>query len=1010
LGWQCLLAQLSNAAFIHYTTNNGLSNDRINAIAKDRQGFLWVGTVNGLNRFDGRNFKVFKHNPKDGNSIPDNQVLGITLAPDGWLWVATNRGLCKLDPIWLDIERIPLPENADTLRSNDAVTPVAFDSKGNAWTTGHFGIYQLHPKTGKQLSFYKTEQAAPGWWGITIDKKDRLWMINMGLRRFDPATKTLKLFQGTNPREPFNDASTLSVKIDKDGGIWAGTWFKGIWRYEESLDEFVQMKNFLATLTPYLMADVDAKGEPFLWIGGGNHGLGYFYPNSGQYADFKPDLRDPFTHNNYIASTFFKDQSNGDVWIGTEMGLEHYAPTTIRFGRAMIPAETDMGQFSMVCGAVHDITDPTGKRYFIGVWGTGLYEWNKKTREIKRVKWERSNMPEKGIFDIFQDSKGYVWLSMNGGVRRFDPRTGKWRDYENFLLDNTKNQVTWCGKEDSKGQLWFGTFREGLYRYNPQADRIEQAFFNKAFVGKHKILDVKQISEDPQGRLWLASNDGNLLRYDPSTGEGKRFTYPQQPEGIGCGGVVAGKNGRVYALFHNVFAEFDREGKLLRLFNGENGIKSSRLYFLAEDQNGKIWFNSEYMLHCFDPVSGEFSYYGMEDGLFSNSMTDALCMTHDGEMFVGFQNAFCYFDPNALPQNQVPPPVAVTTIRVMNKERELRTQTSVALSTGLTDTRPESVRRDTFLTLYPGETFFEVEFAALNFNQAQRNRYAYKLDGFNDHWVYTDRPVATFTNLEGGKYLLRMKAANNDGIWNETGISMPIRVIPPLQKRWYFQWAIGLLVSGILGGAWWLKHQQRLRLQAYREGLDQLEREKLQEQLKSLKAQVNPHFLFNSLNTLSELVMENPQAEAFVDKLASVYRYLLQGSQEQLYPLEKEIRFIKAYFHLLETRHGGSIRLEISTAPELLQWQLPPLTLQLLVENAVKHNAISEESPLVIRLFTEGENLIVENNVQRRSILVPSNRVGLSNIAAKYRLLGGRQMEVVQEEGRFRVVLPLIST
>lgn len=223
------------------------------------------------------------------------------------------------------------------------------------------------------------------------------------------------------------------------------------------------------------------------------------------------------------------------------------------------------------------------------------------------------------------------------------------------------------------------------------------------------------------------------------------------------------------------------------------------------------------------------------------------------------------------------------------------------------------------------------------------------------------------------------------------------------------------LTLSVLGWLWGMVYYLLLRgrhfLDAYvatKMEAERLEREKLQEEIKSLKAQVNPHFLFNSLNTLSELVMDNPLAEAFVDKLASVYRYLLQSSHEQLYPLEKEIRFIKSYFHLLETRHGSSIRLEMAIAPELLQWQLPPLTLQLLVENAVKHNAVSEASPLVIRLFTQGENLVVENNLQPKAVTVLSNKVGLANIAAKYQLLGERKLEVVQDEGRFRVLLPLI--
>lgn len=813
----CLAAQPSSAALLHYNTDQGLSNDHITAIAKDKLGFLWVGTVNGLNRFDGRNFKVFQHSAKDENSIPNNQIIGITLAPDGWLWVATDFGLCKIDPFWLDIERIPIPENADTLK-NDAATPVAFDSKGMAWTTGWSGIYQFDPKTDKIVFSHKTTQNLPGYFGTIIDEKDRIWMINSGLRRFDPVTKELKLFKGVNPRESFLDASSLCVVQDDAGQIWAGTWFSGIWKYLPELDEFAKTK-FPNTLAQRLLPGSTADGRQFFWVGGGNHGLGIYYPDNHQHIEFKPDMRDPYTHNNYLVKVFFKDPANDDVWIGTEIGLEHYAPSAVRFGRGLIPQTPDMGQFSLVSGVVHDNTDPTGQRYFVAVWGTGLFSWNKTTGEVIRMKSDKSNFAGRGIYHLFQDSKGFIWSCTNAGVSRYNPRTGEARDYEKFFQKPDQYGLVWCGMEDSKGNVLFGTALEGLYRYNPKADRMELFFNQKEFFNKRGYLGIRQMSEAPDGRLWLACGESSLIRFDPATGEGKRFTYQNQFTTDACGAVEAGQNGRVYAAFHETFLELDSEGKVLHRFTNENGLKTTRLCFFVEDKKGRIWFNSEYLLHCFDPESSKFSYYGKADGLFSNSITDALNITPAGEVFVGFQNAFNYFYPDRMTLNHQPPPVVVTGINVMNKERELRTQTSITLDLGLFTTEMKSVIRDTFLVLNPGEDFFEVEFAALNFNQPERNRYAYMLEGFHDDWVYTDRPVATFTNLNGGTYLLRMKAANNDGVWNEQGTSLEIRVRPPFHKTWWFQVLMMLLVGGVVLGFVKFRRQQRARLERFREGL-----------------------------------------------------------------------------------------------------------------------------------------------------------------------------------------------
>jgi|GEM_PF-1128024 len=818
IAWQCLSAQPSNAAFLHYTTDQGLSNDNITCIVKDRLGFLWVGTVNGLNRFDGRSFKVFRHDTKNSNSIPNNFILNLSLAPDGWLWVSTDSGLCKMDPIWLDVKHLKLPENEDTIW-NDQVTAVVFDSKGMAWTTGQQGIYQLDPKNGKLLYSLKTKQNLIGYFRTIIDPDDRLWLINSALRRFDTVTKELKEFQGVNPRENFREAATLSIVRDYSGQFWAGTWYAGIFKYVPELDDFVKYPT-PTTLAYTLLVDSTETGRQFLWVGGGLQGLGYYFPDNKELIEFKPDLRDAFTHNNYVARNFYKDPANQDVWIGTEIGLERYAPSAVRFGRAMIPTDKNMHQFSLVSDVVQDKTDPTGQRYFVGVWGTALFEWNRATGAFKRMQPVKSTMNWNGIFGLFQDSRGFLWCCMSGGIGRYNPRTGEWRDYKGFFKDNDKNNVIWKGMEDSKGNRWFGTNREGLYRYNPATDRMEQAFYRPEMVSYDwKCISVVGMSEDAKGRLWLAAQGSSLIRFDPATGEAKQFTYPGQVTWRACGAVRAAKNGKIYAAFHETFLELDTECKLLRRFNNDNGLKTSRLFFMEEDKKGKIWLNTEYLLHCFDPETGKFSYYGKADGLFSNTMSDALSITPDGEIFVGFQNAFNFFDPSKLKKNAVPPPIAITGIRVMNKDREMRTRTVMNYDMNLLSMKLEDVQQDTFLTLNPGEDFFEIEFAALNFNQPERNQYAYMLEGFNDEWIYTDRPVATFTNLNGGRYTLHMKAANNDGVWNERGAKLEILVTPPVQQRWWFQLLMLALLGGLVFGFVKYRQFQRERLDRFREGL-----------------------------------------------------------------------------------------------------------------------------------------------------------------------------------------------
>jgi ligand-binding sensor domain-containing protein/two-component sensor histidine kinase len=1001
IAWNTPSAQISQASFLHYTTDHGLSHDHITGIVKDNLGFLWVSTVNGLNRFDSRSFKVFRHDPNDQNSVPDNHIMGITLSPDGWLWIATNKGLCKLDPVRLHIQQIPLPENLDTIE-NDVVTVVAFDSHGKAWTTTERGIYKIHSTTGEQEYFFPTADKTFGWYDLLIDHEGILWMTKDTLRRFDPVTQIFKVFKGPDPRESFNHAGPLSVVQDHKGQIWAGTWYNGIWKYDKALDDFVKDPSS-PQFAMMLLPDRTVTGESIFWVGGGNSGLGIYNCDSHQFTGFHHDPQDPFTHNNYLGSTLFKDPSNGDIWIGTEVGLEHYAPAAIRFGRAIIPKEKDMGQFSLVSGVVQDITDPYHHQYFIAVWGTGLFAWNKATGNFTRMR-SSSQMTGGSNFNLFQDRKGNVWACMMSGAGQYHPSSGRWKDYDAAFQSEERNNLFWCGLEDHHGNVWFGSNRDGLFKYNPVRDRIESAFYNRQFASEEGALNIRTMSEDTMGRLWLAGNVSGLIRFDPVTGESRQFQYPAQNIPVVCTSVLAGKNGRIYAAFYDAFLELDLDGKLLRYFTQGNGLKTNRIYYMVGDKQGKVWFNTEYLLHCFDPVSGTFSYYGKPDGLFSNTMTDALSITHEGEIFVGFQDAFNFFYPDRLRRNVQPPPLAITSIKVMNKERSVFASKRSKFNSA----------RDTLLILKPGEDFFQVEFAALNFNQQERNQYAYILEGFNREWIYTDRPIATFTNLDGGEYLLRMKAANNDGIWNERGLNLKIQVNPPFHRTQWFYILIALGLVGLAAGILWIRRQQRRRLEIFRESLARDLHDEMGSTLSSIR--------FFSDYATGQIGSDKPQVTPVLARISQSATDLSESMQDIIWAMKTQndqledlaSHMVEFGLRLLESRN---VKFKTHIGDEFSGRHLKPevrrniyLIFKEAVNNAAKYSGATEVSlfcsvnknMLEMKITDNGKGFDEENQSAEGS------GYGMQNMRRRAKDIGGR-LEIISKRGEGTTVELLVE-
>lgn len=812
--WSALAAQPSFSSFVHYTTDQGLSDDYIRDVVRDQQGFLWVATLRGLNRFDGHSFRQFFKNTPGAEALQDDLVNSLCIAPDGSIWISTNFGICRLDPVHLEFTPFPLPENEDEL-ANDLVSNVEFDEEGRGWVYAEKAVHSFDPVTC-EITTYPLPVISSGPFGAYLDRDGRFWRSRGGqVSYFNIHSKTFRHFYTEIPDHPLRGAAPLGVMEDHCGNLWITSWFRGLLHYDPVLDSLIDVPDD-NPVTTQILADVAPDGSPFLWLGGGHSGLYHYFPETGESIQFPADPRDNYTHNNYIATSYFRDLADGSVWIGTEAGLEHYAPSALRFNRVVLPIAPEFGQFSLMSGAMQDCKDATGNTYYISMWGSGIFKWQRKENTFQHLHSGNSGLQDNGILCSLQDKQGILWLGTSGLIR-YDPGKEDWRMWKCFSTKvNGQVNILSC-IQDREGGIWLGSHRGGLFHFDPKKEEMEEVFLPEAAYDSLHRLRIQNMCLDPQGRIWIA-NHVAPIRLDPKTRKVDLFKITNAaPTHNTWFDVQYGSNDRLYVTSNGSFLEMDTTCQVLRQYNTDNGLKSNQLFFVEEDELGYLWFNTSYMLHRFDPKTGNFAYFGTGDGLFKNTISDGLNRTPDGQIFIGFQNAFNFFDPSSLKLNALPPPVVITKIKVMDEERRPVRRTSYQLIKLF----PKSTHKhtDSVLVIRPGEEIFSIEFAALNFNQPERNRYAYMLEDFNNNWVPAEHNVATYTNLDEGEYLFRVKAANNDGVWNEAGAELIIKVIPKLPNRWYFKLIIGLVLGLLVSGVWFYRHRQRLRMEAFRESL-----------------------------------------------------------------------------------------------------------------------------------------------------------------------------------------------
>jgi PAS domain S-box-containing protein len=828
------LAPGSIIQFEHLTIEEGLSQNAGLAIFQDSRGFLWIGTQDGLNRYDGYTFHIFKHNAEDLTSLSHNSILSITEDKDGSLWVGTwGGGLNRFDPITETFVRYRADPDDPSSLSNDTVTSIKEDSSGVLWVGTLGGLDRYNPVTNgfDHFQYDANDPNSLSSNAISVifeDSNHQLWIgtgangiEGSGLNRFDPAIgKAVRYQHYETDMGSLSSNSIASIYEAPDGTFWIATG--GFSLHGAGLDQFdprtgttrhfshnPQISDSLRTND--LMALWGDEKSGILWIGTWANGLSLMdLSNPGHFAHYQNDPYFPDSLSGDEVWSLYKDHS-GSLWIGTSHSGINKLSANI--GQFSLYRNNPGNKSSLGTNAVGAFSEDRNGNIWLATWGAGLERFDPDTGRFVHFRHDPENadsLSDDLLMDVHVDDKGIVWAGTLGkGLNRLNSATGRVTHY----LHDPENPASIADDNiasiipDGKGGLWVGTFG-GLSHYDPRTDSFTNYANDPnrpASLSENKVVSL--LLDSNGNALWIGTWGGGLNQLDlkdPFHKDPQLATFtsyhhkPDDPTSISEDSVWSiheSADGSLWLGTQMGLNHFDRAGRTFQHYTEKNGLPNNVVLGILEDDHANLWLTTNNGLAQFDPRTGAVTVYDSSDGLQSNEFnSNAYFRAMDGTMYIGGINGFNLFHPENVRPNRTPPQVAVTRFEVFNEP----------LPVDLSGREP--------VQLSHTQDFISFEFAAFDFQSPQKNQYVYKLEGFDEDWVKAgNRRFATYTNLPGGQYVFRVKASNSDGIWNETGAAIPVFITPPVWQTWWFLGSLILVLGAFVAGGF------RWRLNTIRE-------------------------------------------------------------------------------------------------------------------------------------------------------------------------------------------------
>jgi len=795
-------AWTSTARFERLSLEQGLSQSVAFAIYQDRQDYLWFGTEDGLNRYDGYSVTVFRHRENDSTSLSSSSIRCMGEDSSGNLWVGTwNGGLNRYQPASGTFCRYRHDPRDSSSISNDRVVSILCDSKKRLWISTWGGGLNLYEPSKNSFRHFRSRADDPGsvstddLYDLLESRSGKIWIGSFmgGLNVFDPESGTFRRFVNViGNAHSLSDNRVTAMCEDSSGAIWIGTWGGGLNCLDAEHGRFTHVKLDSGSGDRHLhdiITSMHLSADGKLWIGTLGGGLAGYDVRTREYGIYRNDPNDPSSLADDKVFSIFED-NGGILWIGTGYGVSKYDPR--KQGITHFRRRPGLSN-SLSSNDVFPIHQDSAGSLWIGTYGGGLNRYSPATNSFQHFHHDPADNGSLGsefIYALAEDKKGNLWIGSDGAGVDCLPKDAS--AFRHFRFDpgnprGLRNDYIRCLLVDRQDVLWIGTGATGIQCYDPVTGNFQSYRHNPD--DPHSLGDdeIQCFFEDHEETIWIGTVRNGLQEFDRHSGTFSHYSrmdndsaslssnHVQVIAEDSKGVIWVGTNG-------GGLNRLIRERGKFRHYGEREGLPNEVIYGILEDREGFLWMSTNKGLARFRPETGECRSFDINDGLQSNEFNyNAYALGKDGTLYFGGVNGFNAVQPERLSMNLHVPRVVLTTFMVMNVQR------------------PDPSMQSGVVELASDQNFFSFEFAALDFSSPLKNVYSYKLEGVDPAWVTTrTRRYVNYAGVRPGSYIFRVRGSNGDGIWNEQGISVRITVSPPFWQTWWFRLGVFCSAASVL--------------------------------------------------------------------------------------------------------------------------------------------------------------------------------------------------------------------